>query len=75
MATLNVKNFPDLLYERLKKQAKRDGRSVASEVAVLLEGALVRSGRYTVGDLKGIGAGTWKDVDILKWLDRERDSW
>lgn len=75
MATLNVKNFPDALYKKLKEQAKREGRSVASELTVLVAESLARPGRYTVYDLKGLGKGTWKGVDILKWIDRERDSW
>jgi plasmid stability protein len=29
MATLNVKNLPDALYEKLKARAKRERRSVA----------------------------------------------
>ena len=75
MATLNVKNFPDALHRKLKEQAKREGRSVASEVTVLLAESLARPRRYTVHDLRGLGKGTWTGVDILKWLDRERASW
>lgn len=74
MATLNVKNFPDDLYAKLKKRAKQEGRSVSSEVTQLLARDLNRPGKYTVEDLKGL-AGPWKGVDILKWIDRERDSW
>jgi plasmid stability protein len=36
MATLNIKNFPDDLYKRLKARAKREGRSLAGEVTMLL---------------------------------------
>ena len=40
MATLNVKHLPDALYRKLKARAKREHRSVAQEVVVLLEQAL-----------------------------------
>jgi PHD/YefM family antitoxin component YafN of YafNO toxin-antitoxin module len=49
-ATLNVKNFPDALYEKLKTQARREGRSVASEVKVILAEELIRSRKYMVDD-------------------------
>jgi plasmid stability protein len=75
MATLNVKNLPEDLHRRLKKRAKEEHRSVASHVKRLIEQDVAKPKRYTVNDLKGLGKGTWRDVDILKWLDRERDSW
>lgn len=75
MATLNVKDFPDALYQKLKKQAKREGRSVASEVQVLLAEALLRPRKYTVNDFRGVGAEIWQGVDIQKFLDREREGW
>jgi len=34
----------------------------------------VRADTGQVDDLKGL-AGPWKDVDVEKWIDRERDSW
>jgi plasmid stability protein len=74
MATLNVKNFPDDLYAKLKKRAKQEGRSVSSEVTQLLDRDLNRPQRYTVEDLKTL-AGPWKGLDIVRWIDRERDSW
>ena len=40
MATLNVKNLPDPLYRKLKARAKRERRSVAQEVTILLTQAL-----------------------------------
>jgi plasmid stability protein len=32
MATLNIKDFPDGVYRKLKARAKRDHRSLAQEV-------------------------------------------
>lgn len=40
MATLTIKKVPDTLHERLKQQARRNRRSLNSEVIVLLEQAL-----------------------------------
>lgn len=75
MATLNVKNFPDGLYQRLKKQARHEGRSVAAEVQMLLAEALSRPRKYTVNDFRGVGAEIWRGVDVQKYLDREREGW
>jgi len=41
MATITVKNIPDDVYARLKKQAKYNRRSVNSEVIVLMERATI----------------------------------
>jgi ATP-dependent Clp protease ATP-binding subunit ClpA len=43
MATLHVRNVPDELYERLRAQAERNGRSIGGEVIVMLE-AMLASG-------------------------------
>jgi len=37
MATLYVENVPDDLYKALRKQAKKNGGSIASEVIALLK--------------------------------------
>ena len=75
MATLNVKNFPDALYARLKKQARREGRSVAAETQVLLAEALLRPRRHTVTDFRGVGAEIWRGIDVQAYLDHEREGW
>jgi plasmid stability protein len=50
MATLNVKNFPDALHKKLRLQAKRHGRSIASEVKVILAEEMIRLGTYALDD-------------------------
>jgi len=40
MATLTIKNVPDQLYHRLKRQAERNRRSLNGETLVCLERAL-----------------------------------
>ena len=37
MATLQIKNVPDDLYAALRKQAKKNNRSIAAEVRALLQ--------------------------------------
>ena len=39
MATLHVRNFPDALYERLRGNAERNGRSIGAEAIFLLQSA------------------------------------
>lgn len=45
MATLHVRNVPDTLYEQLRLQAEREGRSLSAEVITLLEHSLRQTGR------------------------------
>jgi ATP-dependent Clp protease ATP-binding subunit ClpA len=40
VATLHVRNVPDELYERLRRQAERNGRSIGGEVMVMLQALL-----------------------------------
>jgi len=47
MATLNVKHFPDPLYEQLQKQAAKEHRSVAQQVIHLVSES-VRSPEVSV---------------------------
>ena len=42
MATLHVRGVPDRLYERLRRRARVESRSIGSEAVVLLDGALER---------------------------------
>jgi hypothetical protein len=41
MATLHVRNVPDDLYEKLRRRADANGRSIGAETVVLLEAQLV----------------------------------
>ncbi|HEY64819.1 MAG TPA: Arc family DNA-binding protein [Caldilineae bacterium] len=40
MPTITIKNIPDALYERLKRRAQMNRRSINSEIIVCLERAL-----------------------------------
>jgi plasmid stability protein len=75
VATLNIKNLPDDLYQKLKARAKRDRRSVAQEVTGLLAAALEAPETLSIMDLQGLGATLWQGVDAVAHVDTERASW
>lgn len=75
MATLNIKNLPDRLYQRLQRRAKLHHRSVAQEVTEILTESLEQSKLLSILDLKGLGKAEWTDVDAADHVDRERRAW
>jgi hypothetical protein len=75
MAILNVKNLPDGLYRKLQARAKRERRSVAQEVTVLLSQALETPKSLSLLDLKGLGKEYWEGVDATDHVAKERASW
>ncbi len=75
MATLNVKDFPDPLYRKLRQRARRQQRSIAQEVVHLLSRTLEDTGPLSLLELKGLGKAHWHAVDPAKHVARERRSW
>ena len=75
MATLNIKNLPDVLYERLKARAKHQHRSVAQEVTVLLEAALAAPSPLSIMELEGLGRDLWAGIDATAHVEAERAAW
>jgi len=75
MATLNIKGFPEELYERLREQAKKEHRSISQQVIHLLVNATQKPKRRSITELRGLGADIWKDVDAADYIRKERDSW
>ena len=77
MATLNIKGFPEDLYEILGQKAKKDRRSLTGEVIYLLEWALEATSKEerSILQLRGLGKKYWKDVDVSKHIEIERKSW
>jgi plasmid stability protein len=75
MATLNIKNFDDALYERLKARAARQRRSVSQEVAHLVAESLDRDAEASLLELEGLGKAIWKDQDAAAHVAAERDAW
>lgn len=73
MATLNIKNFPDALYERLQERAKREHRSVAQQVIHLLEESAGEPKLHSILELRGLGKEYWKDIDPVAHVRAERD--
>ncbi len=75
MATLNVKNLPDLLYRRLQKRAKEQHRSVAQEVTKILDDALESPDPLSILTLRGLGKEQWAGIDAAAHVELERKSW
>ncbi len=75
MATLNVKNLPDRLYRRLRDRAKRNRRSMAQEVTVMLAHVLEAEEPLSILELRGLGKAHWRDVDPARHVAEERRAW
>lgn len=75
MVRLNVKDFPDPLYERLQDRARQERRSLAQEVIHLLEQAVGPPVARSILELRGLGKESWKGIDPAAYVRAERDSW
>lgn len=74
MATLNVTNVPDALFEVLKARAEARHRSVAQEVIHILSEVLAQEPR-SILELEGLGKELWSGVDAARYIEEERASW
>jgi plasmid stability protein len=74
MATLNIKSFPERLYEALRERAKRRHRSLAQEVIHLLEREVQAEPRSLL-ELRGLGREVWRGVEAERFVAEERASW
>ena len=75
MATLNIKSLPDPLYRKLKALARRERRSVAQQVIVLMSRALEERPELSILGLRGLGKEAWQHVDATAHVELERRSW
>jgi plasmid stability protein len=75
MATLNIKSFPDDLYERLQRRAQREHRSLTQEVVHMLEKAAEEPKLHSILELRGLGKELWEGIDPIEHMRAERDSW
>lgn len=75
MATLNVKNFPDDLYQRLREIADQEQRSIAQQVIRLLDQAVSATEPRSIRELRGLGKHHWRDIEASDLVDEERRSW
>lgn len=74
MATLNIKNFPDSLYQTLQEQAQQEHRSLAQQVIHVLHEAMDQE-PVSLLELRGLGKELWKGIDAVEYIREERDSW
>ena len=75
MATLNIKNLDDDLYERLKVRAEHQHRSVAQEVTHILSETLSKAPPLSILELEGLGREVWARKDAAKHVESERKAW
>lgn len=75
LSTLNIKNFPDELYERLQERARARHRSVAQEAIHILSEAVETPEPRSLLELRGLGREAWDEVEPAAHVARERDSW
>lgn len=75
MATLNIKNFDDRLYDQLKRRAQEHHRSMAQEVSHILEAVIRGAPSASLLELEGLGREFWRQEDAAVHVARERDSW
>lgn len=77
MPTLNIKGFPEELYKVLGELAKKERRSLKSEVIYLLEQSIClhQKEKISLMELKGLGKEKWKKAKLTKYINEERDSW
>ena len=79
MATLNIKNFPDRLYRRIKQRACKNRRSITQEVVQLLDEAVNSVPPISLLELEGLGKDVWDKAlggnDAADFITGERDSW
>lgn len=75
MVTLNIKNLPDALYEKLKARAKRERRSVARVATGLLTAALDTPPPLSIMELQGLGKELWQGTDAAAHIETERVAW
>lgn len=75
MATLNIKNFPDPLYEKLQEQAHQEHRSLAQQVIHILNQTVEQEKPLSILGLEGLGKEIWEGIDVVEYIRQERDSW
>ena len=75
MATLNIKNLPDPLYQKLKERAAQQRRSIAQEVTHILAETLAEGEPLSLLELRGLGKEHWRNVDAAAHVAGERRGW
>lgn len=78
MATLQIRDFPDDLYEKLKKSAENDRRSISQQAIILLEMALnktfnIERRRKAIEELKKLDLKFSSSFDITRSVREDRN--
>lgn len=71
MPTITLKNIPEELYERIKKRAKEQRRSINSEVIMSLEGVFLKRVRTQEEILADVDRLREKTRDMPPLTDEE----
>jgi plasmid stability protein len=79
MASLQIRDMPEDLYESLKLKAEKDHRSLAQQAIVLLSEALKAEGRSSMRRMEALKkirsskvAIKSKDVNIIELIQEDR---
>ena len=75
MATLNIKKFPNDLYEHLRMIAEQEQRSISQEVIHLLRQAVKSKEKRSILELRGLGKELWENGDTADYIKKERQTW
>jgi plasmid stability protein len=75
VATLNIKNFPEGLYGKLRSLAETEHRSLAQQVIHLLGQAVEEQEPRSLLELKGMGKECWEGIDAARHVEEERAAW
>jgi hypothetical protein len=70
MATLNIKDFPNSLFEKLQKQTEEEHRSVDQQVIHLISRSISRLKRAR--SIRGLGKEIWEGMDTAGYVREER---
>ena len=75
MATLNIKKFPNDLYEKIRTIAEQEQRSLSQEIIYLLRQAVRSKEKRSLLELRGLGKELWEEVNVGDYLENERNTW
>jgi len=63
------------LLERISLLDAQSQINLLADLAVLVRDGGHQGKRRDIMEFMGIAKGTWKDIDVQEYIDRERNSW
>ena len=76
MSSILINNLPPELYEFLKKEANKNSTEISELVINLLKKYFQKQiKKRKLSELKGLGKDIWKNIDIEKFIENERNLW